>query len=144
MSADASRPRHEVFEHTADVGLRIHAPDLADLFAEAARGLFGLIVSEPDAVRPAQRLEFDLAAERETDLLVDWLSELIFTFETRRLVFRDFEVSVRSGRLTASAWGEPLDEDRHRLGSEVKAVTYHGLRLARAADGWTAEVVLDI
>jgi SHS2 domain-containing protein len=133
-----------VFEHTADVGLRVRAPDLAGLFEEAARGLFGLVVAEPDTVESAQQVAFDLAAESEADLLLDWLSELIYTFETRRLVFREFDVRVRGARLTASAWGEPFDEDRHRLGSEVKAVTYHGLQLARDGDEWMGEVVLDI
>lgn len=144
MSGASRLPRHEVFEHTADVGLRVYAPDLASLFAEAARGLSALMLADPAAVRPTQRTAFELTTESEADLLLDWLSELLYTFETQRLVFRDFEVSVRSGRLAASAWGEPFDEARHALGSEVKAVTYHGLELLRDDDGWKAEVVLDI
>lgn len=144
MASELQAPRHEVFEHTADLGLRVHAPDLASLFAEAARGLFAVALAEPASVRAAQRVQFDLGAEHEADLLLDWLSELIYTMEAHRLVLRDFDVAVRGGRLTASAWGEPLDEDRHRPGAEIKAVTYHGLQLERRDDGWSAEVVLDI
>ena len=55
-----------------------------------------------------------------------------------------FEVSVGENGLKASAWGEPIDPARHVLSHEVKAITYHGLRVEREGDGWIAEVIVDI
>jgi SHS2 domain-containing protein len=46
--------------------------------------------------------------------------------------------------LRAAAWGEPVDPARHELDHEVKAITYHGLKLERDGDGWLAEVIVDI
>jgi len=77
-------------------------------------------------------------------LLFDWLRELLFHFDSEHLLFGRFEVGIRNGNLTGLAWGEPLDRTRHELEHEVKAITYHGLRVEKMADGWLAEVIVDI
>jgi SHS2 domain-containing protein len=135
---------YEVFEHTADVGLRIRAADLPALFADAARGLFSLIVENLDAVQPVHQREFRLAGAEVDYLLFDWLNELLYCFETERLVFRDFEVKLTDGGLEARARGEPLDPARHHAEHEVKAITYHGLLVEETTEGWLAEVIVDI
>jgi SHS2 domain-containing protein len=135
---------YETFEHTADMGLRVRAPDLDGLFAEAALGLFSLIVEDLDTVRPADRSRLRLDAESPEDLLRDWLGELLFLFDTQHRLFRRFEPQVDAGHLVAEVFGEGYDPRRHRLGVEVKAVTYHGLALRRTGDGFEAELILDI
>jgi SHS2 domain-containing protein len=134
----------EVLEHTADVGLRVRAPELDLLFAEAARGLFSLIVVRPAAVEACQQLEITLPAAATDDLLVDWLSELLFVFESQRLVLSDFQVGVDSRGLRAVVRGAPLDVRQHEVGYEVKAVTYHRLCVTQDTAGWMAEFYLDL
>ena len=140
----AQRAMYEVFEHTADVGIRIRATDLKGLFEEAARGLFAILVANPEAVRPVQEMTFRLEGERQDDLLFDWLAELLFVFATRRLVFSDFHVELCPTGLAAVARGEPIDLARHQLDMEVKAITYHGLKVQRDGEGWLAEVIVDL
>lgn len=135
---------YETFEHTADLGLRVRAADLDTLFAEAARGLFSIIVANLDQVRPVESVDFKIVGDAPELLLFDWLSELIYTFETRRLLLSQFDVRVGQGGLTATARGEPIDRGRHDLDHEVKAITYHGLKLEREDQGWLAEVIVDI
>lgn len=135
---------HETFEHTADLGLRIRALDLDTLFAEAAEALFATVVEDLGSVRPQRRVEVNLAGEEREYLLFDWLNELLFRFDTDHLLFGRFEVHVAESGLTGSAWGEPLDRDRHALSHEVKAITYHGLRVEQMPEGWLAEVIVDI
>lgn len=135
---------YELFDHTADVGLRVRAPDLPRLFCEAAEGLFSVIVEEIPPGVSSRRLDFRLEAERAEFLLVDWLSELLYVFDTERLLLDAFEADLRGTSLRATALARPLDENRDRLLREVKAVTYHGLRLEPTASGWLAEVILDI
>jgi SHS2 domain-containing protein len=135
---------YETFEHTADLGLRIRAPDLDTLFAEAAQALFATLVEDLGAIRPHQRLDVQLAGDDREYLLFDWLKELLYHAEAEHLLLARFEVHVGDAGLSGSAWGEPLDRDRHVLSHEVKAITYHGLRVEPTADGWLAEVIVDI
>ncbi|MCI0459495.1 MAG: archease [Gemmataceae bacterium] len=135
----------EVFEHTADLGLRVRAPDLNTLFAEAAQALFSVVVEDPQTVEPRQRLDVQLPPDDREYLLFDWLKQLLFHFDAHHLLFSRFEVRVDESGLTGTAWGEPLDRERHVLDHEVKAITYHGLRVEQEPDGgWLAEVIVDI
>ena len=135
---------YETFDHTADLGLRILSPDLDGLFREAAEGLF-TVVAEPRRPHGGTReVELHLVADRLDHLLVDWLNELLYLFETRRQLLDSFQVTVRGTELRATARSRPADEAEERLLHEVKAVTYHGLRVERTTEGWLAEVILDI
>jgi SHS2 domain-containing protein len=135
---------HETFEHTADLGLRARAPDIDTLFVEAAEALFAAIIENPDAVQSQQQVEIQLTGADRELLLFDWLNELLFQFDTAHLVFGRFEVHVCGDQLQSKAWGEPLKCSRHLMNHEVKAITYHGLRVEQTADGWLAEVIVDI
>jgi SHS2 domain-containing protein len=135
---------YETFEHTADLGLRVRAPDLDVLFAEAGACLFSAIVEEPGAVRPSQRADLRIDGSDREYLLFDWLRELLYRFDSRHLLFSRFEVRVGETGLEAAAWGEPFDPARHALAHEVKAITYHGLKVERTGEGWLAEVIVDI
>jgi len=135
---------YEIFEHTADMGIRVRAAALDELFADAARGLFSVMVSNLDAVRTVEETAFSIAADDVEQLLHDWLAELLYAFHARRLVFDDFDVSVDGAALTAAARGEPLDPGRHEIEVEVKAVTWHGLKVERNEHGWLAEVIVDV
>src|SRR5689334_14738863 len=135
---------YETFEHTADLGLRVEAPDLDTLFAEAAAGLFSMLVEDLGTVVAAQREDFRVAGDDLAFLLFDWLKELLYRFDVGHRLFSRFEVKVGNDGLMASAWGEPLDRSRHEPAHEVKAITYHGLRVERTATAWLAEVIVDI
>jgi SHS2 domain-containing protein len=134
----------EIFEHTADLGLRVRGATLEELFAEAARGLFSLIVVNRDDVLPVEERQIEVAGEENDLLLFDWLNELLFAFESEGLLFGEFEIKISDGRLSAIARGEPIDPNRHELDHEVKAITYHELKVVQTESGWLAEVIADI
>jgi SHS2 domain-containing protein len=135
---------YETFEHTADLGLRIRAPDLDTLFAEAGRALFATIVEDLGTVVALRELELHLEEDDRELLLFDWLRTLLYHFDAEHLLLSRFEVRVHEAGLEGRAWGEPLDRTRHELGHEVKAITYHGLRVQPEDGGWVAEVIVDI
>jgi SHS2 domain-containing protein len=135
---------YETFDHTADVGLRVRSADLNSLFAEAAEAMFSYIVEDLATVVPARSLNVEIAGDDRAYLLFDWLKELLYHFDAEHLLFSRFEVRVRDDGLSATVHGEPLDRTRHELSHEVKAVTYHGLRVEQTPDGWLAEVIVDI
>jgi SHS2 domain-containing protein len=144
LERDSIESVYETFEHTADLGLRVRAGDINSLFREAAQALFSAIVDDLSAVQTKERIEIRLASDDLEYLLVDWLKELLYRFDTEHLLLSRFDVAVEGTALTALAFGEPIDPERHSMLHEVKAITYHGLRVEKTQDGWLAEVIVDI
>lgn len=139
----ASRPAtHAFVEHTGEVELRLWAPDLPALLAEAGRAVAELMLGEeaapaPEAVRRPVTVR---AADREA-LLVAWIDELVFRAETDKAVFTRFDVRV-TGEQEATADLHGVAEPVIKTG--VKAATYHRLRVAVEDGGLSATVVLDV
>ena len=138
------RAMYKTFDHTADVGLRVEAASLDELFAEAGRGLLAVILGDVREVRSKLSRQFRIDGTDLAYLLVDWLNELLFAFESQHLLLAEFDVHLDGHGLVATGWGEEVDETRHRLQREVKAITYHGLFVSKLEGIWTAEVILDI
>ena len=136
-------PVVEIVEHTADIGLRIRAATLPALFIAAARGLMALI-TDPASVRSTTVREVRLEASGTADLLRAWLGEINVLHEVQGEVYGTFEVTTDGQTLVGRLHGEPFDPARHERRAEVKAVTWHGLTLEPTADGFQAEVLLDI
>lgn len=136
---------HELIEHTGDIGFRVQAPALESLYDAATEALFDVIL---DVESVAAREPVDVAvsgASDPPDLLVRFLSELLFLHDARDWLFRRFETdSVSAQSIAGRAYGERFDPKRHVILRQVKAVTYHHLRLAQTAAGYEARVVLDL
>jgi SHS2 domain-containing protein len=135
---------YEVFEHTADLGLRVHAATLEDLCADAARGLGAVITGDLEQIRPSAEKRFHIAGTDPVWLLYDFISEVHAAFEIQRMLFCDFQVSRDADGLNAIAHGEPYDPAVHTLAHEVKAITQHELDVRHDAAGWHATVIVDI
>ena len=134
----------ELFDHTADLGLRVTAPDLPTLFAEAAAALVLATVEDPRSVRPADERSITVAGTDREYLLFDWLRELLYRFDADRFLTASAAVTLTPTGLTAVVRGETIDRARHVLTHEVKAITYHGLSLVETETGFRAEVIVDI
>ncbi len=150
------------FDHTADVGLRIEAATLPELFADAGRALLSVLVDDPDAFEAREQLELSLTADRADDLLFDYLSELLYRFSAEQFVpvhydvevdadvnanvevNADVEVKAEAHKLKARLKGERFDPQRHAGAAEVKAITYHGLKLEKKDNGYLAEAIVDV
>jgi SHS2 domain-containing protein len=135
---------YETFDHTADLGLRIRAGDLPTLFREAGRALTNLMVEDLATIRETQSVEFTFRRDDLEYLFFDFLSAILYRFEMERLLLSRFDVNLSDTQLCVVAHGEPLDRNRHELDHEVKAITYHGLRVEPEGEGWLAEVIVDI
>jgi len=139
-----SQPPFEWLDHTADAGLRARGRTLPELYANAARGLLSLL-AEPESVRARIQERIHVEGGDGVDLMVAWLHEILYHFEVRRRVYCDVRIEAFSEwRLDAVLLGEEFDLTRHRLGAEIKAVTYHAARVVRDGENWTADVVLDL
>ena len=125
--------------HTADWALEVWAPDLDRLFDQAARGMYWLMATR---LQPAPRIERALSLEGQDaeSLLVSFLSELLYLGEIEGLGFDQFQVRVHADRLDAVIRGAPIAG----LEKEIKAVTFHNLKLQPTAEGWEATLVVDV
>lgn len=135
---------HRLVEHTADIGLACWGPTPADLFREAARGLIEILLGEV-RVSCSEKLQLDLEGGGREELLVAWLNELLFRFESEGFLPGeiDFEILDES-RLRAHLRGERHDPERWPLERQVKAATYHQLQIEEQDGGWRVTIYLDL
>ncbi len=134
----------ETFDHTADMGLRIQADSLNQLFEQAALGLFSLIVKDINSIAPKEQFQLTIAGTDLDYLLFDWLRELLYRWEVHQQLCCSFQVTIDKNGLQATIHGESLDPARHSLVHEVKAITYHGLEVKQIGNSWEAELIVDI
>jgi len=140
---DHPRGSFEFIDHTADAGIRVEAPTLEDLF-ETAGLAFTELVTSADSLDCRMERHFRLEEDDIETLLVSWLQELLYLLDTEDLVFGRFQVKLQDCSLEATAWGEPFDPNIHTMKTEIKAVTYHQLQVAKTNQGWQAQVIFDI
>jgi SHS2 domain-containing protein len=137
----------EFIDHTADIGVEVRAGTLARLFELAGDALNAILV-EGRSSAPTRSERIVLEAEGADLLLVDWLSELLFRFETRDELAATTRVSIEergSGcRLDARIEATRFDPGCQRAKVLVKAVTYHRLAVRPTPAGWLARVVFDV
>lgn len=134
----------ELVEHTADIGVRARGHTRAEVFQEAARGMFSL-VCDPREIAEQETVEVEVEAAAPDLLLAAWLNELLFQFEARQLLVAGFEIlELGDTTLRARLSGERLDPRRHVMCGGVKAATLHQLSLVPKDDGWEGFVILDV
>ena len=111
------------------MGLVAYGKSLAEAYANAAYGLFSLIV-EPNKVKEKESRKVTVQAQDAEGLLFNWINELIYIFEVERLLFKSFNITEFTGQsLEATCWGEKYDPSRHQLKTGVKSATYHMLKV---------------
>jgi SHS2 domain-containing protein len=135
---------YEILDHTGDIGIRVWADDVKGLFEEAARALFDIITDRNKVVIRVNR-EVAVQGSGREELMVAWLTELLYLHEVEDLLFGDFTISeIGPGSLKGVARGEKFREDRHHIKTAVKAVTYHLLEVKEKDGRWQAQIIFDI
>ena len=133
----------EILDHTADVGIIAYGADLKQAFANAARALFSLITELEDVEEVLYR-DIELDAGDEESLLVGWLNELVYRFDTEGILFKRFDIiQLDETSLKAKGYGEKADISKHSLKTGVKGATYHMLKVDKT-DGYRVQVLFDI
>jgi len=136
---------YEYFEHTADVKFRAYGKTPDEMLSNAALALFNSMINTT-TVQPKETWKVKLSGQDLEQLAYDWLSELIFLFETEFAVFSTFDVKLHQNgdwRLEAAIGGEKIDPSRHAFDNEVKAVTLHQFEVKKN-ELWCIQVVLDV
>jgi SHS2 domain-containing protein len=145
MTIQPTMNSYEILDHTADIFIKAKGSTLAEAFEHAAVGMFDQIYQTSD-VEPIGEFQVDLQNEDIEQLLVEWLSELLFIYETQKVVFSKFKVNLDQDKntLISQAYGESFDPEKHVITNEIKAVTYHMLEIGQESDMYFVKVLLDI
>lgn len=133
----------EHFSHDADIGVVGIGPTKAEAFRQAALALTA-VITDPSRVTPAEPVPVFCQAGNDELLLVEWLNALVYEMAVRRMLFGDFAVAIEGGALRATAYGEPVDVDRHEPAVEIKGATLTALQVAERAEGWHVQCVVDV
>ena len=120
--------KYEFIEHTADIGVRAYGKNLSEAFENVAVGMFD-IISDTSKIDRTGEYRIDLEADNIEQLLVDWLSELLYIHETKNVLLSGFNIELDKNKLRARVYGEELDKRKHPIKNEIKAVTYHILEV---------------
>ncbi|MFZ5996968.1 MAG: archease [Nitrospirota bacterium] len=134
----------EVLDISGDVGLRAYGQSREEVFANAGRGLYHLI-TDISAVEEKQDLDVEAEADSPEGLLVNYLNELIFHFDTYGFIGRRIEIrELSETAIKAKVYGEEFDIERHERRLLIKAATYHNIEVARINGRWEIAVIFDI
>jgi SHS2 domain-containing protein len=134
----------EFLDHTGDLGIRVFGENMTDLFRHAAEALFH-VITDPQTIRSAKARKIMIQGNGLNELMVGWLNEFIYLFDTQGLLFYNFDIlSLNEQALQATVRGEPYDESRHPIKTTVKSATYHQLRIRQVEGIWEAQIILDL
>ena len=136
--------RYEQFPHTADIGLRVFGKDLKELFENAAFAMFDTI-ADLEGLRGELEESFELQARNAEELLVAWLDELLYNFYTKQIIFFKFDINqISETDIKARALGRLAGSNRNRLKTEIKAATYHDLKIQKIPEGCQVDIIFDV
>ncbi len=77
--------------------------------------------------------------------MVNWLSELLYIFNREKIYFEHFKIlSLNNNSIEAEASGVNIDLYQSSLYREVKAVTFHNLKIEEDVNGFSCVIIFDV
>jgi tRNA nucleotidyltransferase (CCA-adding enzyme) len=143
MMTGGSKASWSHLPHDADIGVIGVGPTKAEAFRQAALALTA-VVTDPSKVASVHAVPVICEAPTDELLLVEWLNALVYEMAVGAMLFGDFAVEIEGRQLRATAYGEPVDIDRHEPAVEIKGATLTALQVAEGPDGWRAQCVVDV
>lgn len=130
--------------HTADIGIEVKNNNLIQVFIHTAKGMFD-IITDIDKISLEKEVRIEINGNSYEDLLIDWLNELLFYYETEKLVFGEFLIDELGPNIIKSiVLGENLKQKKHKIKKHIKAATYHNLKIVKENNSWKVVVIFDV
>ncbi len=135
---------YELFEHTADIGIKVSGRDLPQLFTNAAAAVFDIMAeAKAQPVAATKTFQLELETDDLDELFVTWLNELLSLSSAKEVIFASFNVRRIDERHLSAVAGAGAGDD-YVIKTEIKAATYHELAITKGESGWQARVILDV
>jgi len=136
--------RYRLFDHTADLGVEVYGKTLQELFANAAFAVFD-IITDLHLVRSIKEKIIVVDGENWEDLLVNYLREILYLFNGEGLLLKKYTINkIKPYQLESKVSGELFDPTRHRINTEIKAITYHQVSVKETPEMWVGRVIFDV
>ncbi len=143
-------------DHTADIGIKAYGNTIENLFCNTAIAMFSLM-ADIDKVKPSKSFYVQIKGEDEENLIIKWLNELLYLYETELCLFNKFDLKIENIYcdeinnstennkllLKASIWGEDIDLEKHHIKTHIKGATYHKLEI-RKNKIYSASIFFDV
>jgi len=144
MKRMANTPFYKLMDHTADFGIHVFGDNAKSLFQNAAMALMDQLVETVDLLAREER-RIVIEGNDWPDLMVNWLREILYLWTGEDNFVQSIQIeSIAEKHLTAHVWVDPFSPERHKLISEIKAVTYHQIQVHKTGSRWEADVIFDI
>ena len=137
--------KFELINHTADIGIKVEGDSLKEVFKNLAVGMFEIMVDIKPKRGKSISDKIEITSPDLISLAHDWLGELLYIFNTKHIVFNKFKINnITEFSLNAKITGELFNPEKHVIKKEIKAVTYHGLKIESKNNRWVGQVIFDI
>jgi SHS2 domain-containing protein len=135
---------YRILEHPSDLGIEASGRSLKEVFEYAALGLVS-VIADPATIDPLERRFITLKGSDHENLLVKWLSEILYLYDGQQFLTSDVDITrLTPQELEAAVTGESVDDQKHTLRTDVKAITYHQLKVDDRKDACLVRVFVDI
>ena len=129
---------YEEIAHSADLALKVWGEDFNTILSQAAEGMFALMGVR---FKPDETITecFSISRGSQEEILVDFLAEILFLLEDRRIVLSEFEMEDGDVIQLTGVFHPLLSVDRW-----IKAVTFHNLAVVAYPDKLETVITFDV
>ena len=135
---------YKILDHTADIGIEVWGKTKKEALANTVEAMFDLL-TDSNNISVVQTKQLTISGADIADTLINLLREALYMFHAQAWLCKKCEIlELSAKKLVARFSGEPYDAKKHQLKMEIKAVTYHTLKIERVDKGWRARVIFDV
>lgn len=133
---------YKYIDHTADIGIEVHAKTIEELFINIGVAIFETQVSGHFLSK--EELNINIVSESLEELFIDWCRELLYHFSVHSYIPQEYDISIEKFSLSACLFGDKLDAKRHKIKTEIKNATYHNFKINKVNDLYKAMIIFDV
>jgi SHS2 domain-containing protein len=104
-------------------------------------------MADTSGIQPEIKKVLHLENSEIDGLLFDWLAEIIYLKDAEFMLFGKYDIKITKNRnyqLDAEILGEEINQSKHDLRCDVKAITFHLFEVYEKDGKWISRFILDI
>ena len=136
--------KYKLIDHTADFGIEVTGEDQKTLFINAALAMFD-VIANTSGLKGESEFDLRIQGSDRCDLMVNWLRELLYLWNGKEMLIKEASILfISEKKLTAVLKYDRFNPDIHEIKNEIKAVTYHQIKVEQTIERWKANVIFDV